>query len=68
MGYGKLQPWGYTQIGAVPIGQPTIANWFRDFVAANPGLDIPQYKTYGIGKWHVCINIYIYIYINLDHV
>ena len=53
MGYGKMQPWGYTQAGALPVGQPTIANWFRDFYASNPNNDIPKYETYGLGKWHI---------------
>ncbi len=28
-GIGKMLPWDYTEIGGIPIGQPTIAKWLK---------------------------------------
>merc|ERR1712087_689014 len=41
-GIGKMLPWDYTEIGGIPLGQPTIANW----------LQTAGYTTYAVGKWH----------------
>ena len=43
-GFGKMLPWDYTEIGGIPLGQATVANWLKD---------MGGYKTYGIGKWHM---------------
>jgi len=42
-GIGKMLPWDYTEIGGIPVGQPTVANWLK--VMSN-------YSTYAVGKWH----------------
>jgi arylsulfatase A-like enzyme len=41
-GIGKMLPWDYTEIGGIPLGQPTVANW----------LQTAGYTTYAVGKWH----------------
>eukprot|EP01084_Bolivina_argentea_P061947 113242_1 len=28
-GIGIMDPWDYTEIGGIPLGQPTIANWLK---------------------------------------
>merc|ERR1719336_601717 len=43
-GYGKMLPWDYTEIGGIPVGQPTIAQWLKD---------VGGYTTYAVGKWHL---------------
>eukprot|EP01083_Nonionella_stella_P179848 639660_1 len=43
-GYGQMLPWDYTEIGGIPIGQPTIASWLKE---------MGGYTTYGVGKWHL---------------
>eukprot|EP01084_Bolivina_argentea_P289500 497155_1 len=42
-GLGRMVPWDYTEIGGIPLGQPTIANWLK--ITQN-------YHTFAIGKWH----------------
>ena len=42
-GIGKMLPWDYTEIGGIPVGQPTIADWLKT---------MQNYSTYAIGKWH----------------
>ena len=44
MGYGELNVFDIEKIGAVPQGSPTIAEYLKYFA---------DYKTYGIGKWHL---------------
>merc|ERR1719295_1015302 len=44
LGFGEFIPWDDAEIGGIPIGQPTVANWLRDYGA---------YHTYGVGKWQV---------------
>eukprot|EP01084_Bolivina_argentea_P003197 5981_1 len=29
-GIGKMLPWDYTEIGGIPLGQPTVANWLKE--------------------------------------
>ena len=43
-GYGKMLPWDYTEIGGIPVGQPTIAQWLKE---------VGGYTTYAVGKWHM---------------
>ena len=42
-GLSSLQPFGYSQIAAVPTGLPTIGNILREYGG---------YNTYAVGKWH----------------
>eukprot|EP01083_Nonionella_stella_P112684 331796_1 len=42
-GIGKMLPWDYTEIGGIPVGQPTVADWLKT---------MGNYTTYSIGKWH----------------
>jgi len=44
LGFGVFQPWDDSEIGGIPIGQPTIANWLSEF---------GSYTTYAAGKWHL---------------
>lgn len=44
LGFGEFNSWDDSVLGGIPIGQPTIANWLRDF---------GDYTTYGVGKWHL---------------
>eukprot|EP01084_Bolivina_argentea_P032231 59611_1 len=44
MGFGKMLPWDYTEIGGIPLGQPTVANWLQS---------IGGWRTYAVGKWHM---------------
>jgi len=44
LGFGEFFPWNNLEIGGIPIGQPTVANWLSAF---------GQYTTYGVGKWHL---------------
>ena len=44
LGFGVFQPWDDSEIGGIPIGQPTIANWLSEFGG---------YTTYAVGKWHL---------------
>jgi len=44
LGFGVFQPWDDSEIGGIPIGQPSIANWLSEF---------GHYTTYGVGKWHL---------------
>lgn len=44
MGFGVFLPWDSQELGGIPIGQPTIANWLSEF---------GDYTTYGVGKWHL---------------
>ena len=44
LGFGVFQPWDDSEIGGIPIGQPTIANWLSEF---------GEYTTYAVGKWHL---------------
>ena len=41
LGFGVFQPWDDSEIGGIPIGQPTIANWLSEF---------GEYTTYGVGN------------------
>eukprot|EP00486_Rosalina_sp_Unknown_P002956 CAMPEP_0201567758 /NCGR_PEP_ID=MMETSP0190_2-20130828/8399_1 /ASSEMBLY_ACC=CAM_ASM_000263 /TAXON_ID=37353 /ORGANISM="Rosalina sp." /LENGTH=56 /DNA_ID=CAMNT_0047988105 /DNA_START=186 /DNA_END=353 /DNA_ORIENTATION=- len=43
-GIGKMLPWDYTEIGGIPVGQPTVANWLKS---------MGKYATYAVGKWHM---------------
>jgi len=43
-GFGQFYPWNNQEIGGIPIGQPTLANWLSEFGA---------YSTYAVGKWHL---------------
>eukprot|EP01084_Bolivina_argentea_P289501 497156_1 len=42
-GLGRMVPWDYTEIGGIPIGQPTIATWLKA---------TGDWTNYAIGKWH----------------
>jgi len=44
LGFGVFLPWDSQELGGIPIGQPTIANWLSEF---------GDYTTYGVGKWHL---------------
>eukprot|EP00485_Elphidium_margaritaceum_P009347 CAMPEP_0202698948 /NCGR_PEP_ID=MMETSP1385-20130828/12184_1 /ASSEMBLY_ACC=CAM_ASM_000861 /TAXON_ID=933848 /ORGANISM="Elphidium margaritaceum" /LENGTH=604 /DNA_ID=CAMNT_0049355779 /DNA_START=159 /DNA_END=1973 /DNA_ORIENTATION=- len=44
MGQGRMLPWDATEIGGIPLGQPTVADWLK----ATAG-----YKNYAVAKWHV---------------
>ena len=44
LGFGEFIPWDDAEIGGIPIGQPTIANWLSQF---------GDYTTYGVGKWQL---------------
>jgi len=44
LGFGVFLPWDSAEMGGIPVGQPTIADWLRDF---------GEYTTYGVGKWHL---------------
>merc|ERR1719242_694058 len=44
LGFGDFIPWDDTEVGGIPIGQPTLANWLREF---------GDYTTYCVGKWHL---------------
>ena len=46
LGFGEFFPWDDSEIGGIPIGQPTIADWLSRF---------GEYSTYGVGKWHLGI-------------
>ena len=56
LGNGIFLPWDDAEIGGVPIGQPTIAQWLSKF---------GDYTTYGVGKWHLGISIFIILFICL---
>ena len=43
-GFGKMMPWDYTELGGIPVGQPTVANWLKS---------MGKYATYAVGKWHM---------------
>eukprot|EP01083_Nonionella_stella_P285847 972962_1 len=43
-GFGKMMPWDYTELGGIPVGQPTVANWLKS---------LGNYATYAVGKWHM---------------
>ena len=43
-GFGQFYPWNNLEIGGIPIGQPTLANWLSEF---------GTYSTYAVGKWHL---------------
>ena len=45
-GQGRIQPWDTGSIGSIPIGQPLIANWLKEY---------SSYNTYYVGKWHLGI-------------
>ena len=49
-GFGKMMPWDYTELGGIPVGQPTVANWLKS---------VGKYATYAVGKWHMVCIIYI---------
>eukprot|EP00486_Rosalina_sp_Unknown_P012647 CAMPEP_0201592626 /NCGR_PEP_ID=MMETSP0190_2-20130828/190474_1 /ASSEMBLY_ACC=CAM_ASM_000263 /TAXON_ID=37353 /ORGANISM="Rosalina sp." /LENGTH=513 /DNA_ID=CAMNT_0048051491 /DNA_START=380 /DNA_END=1918 /DNA_ORIENTATION=- len=38
-----MLPWDYTEIGGIPVGQPTVADWLKA---------MQNYSTYAVGKWH----------------
>merc|ERR1719295_2384178 len=44
LGFGEFFPWDDSEMGGIPIGQPTVANWLSDF---------GDYTTYGVGKWQM---------------
>ena len=44
LGFGVFLPWDSQELGGIPVGQPTIANWLSEF---------GDYTTYGVGKWHL---------------
>ena len=56
LGFGEFNSWDDSVLGGIPIGQPTIANWLRDF---------GDYTTYGVGKWHLGTSICDYIAISI---
>ena len=43
-GYGKMHTFGPGEPGGIPVGQPTVAQWLKEYA---------NYNTYGVGKWHV---------------
>jgi len=44
LGFGEFFPWDDAEIGGIPIGQPTVANWLSQY---------GDYTTYGVGKWQL---------------
>lgn len=48
LGFGEFFPWNNLEIGGIPIGQPTLANWLSEY---------GDYTTYAVGKWHMGMNI-----------
>merc|ERR1719242_1450263 len=44
LGFGEFFPWDDAEIGGIPIGQPTVANWLSQY---------GDYTTYGVGKWQM---------------
>merc|ERR1719361_45355 len=44
LGFGEFFPWDDAEIGGIPLGQPTVANWLSQY---------GEYTTYGVGKWQM---------------
>jgi len=44
LGFGQFAPWSESEIGGIPMGQPSIANWLSQF---------GDYTTYGLGQWQL---------------
>lgn len=43
-GYGKMHTFGAGEAGGIPVGQPTVAQWLKEY---------GNYNTYAVGKWHI---------------